>query len=57
LVYSYNTDFVQCFFEADGEKCNKSLIQINQSPARSINGITTYIVEISNTCVKGCKIS
>ncbi|RHN43279.1 hypothetical protein MtrunA17_Chr8g0386091 [Medicago truncatula] len=33
------------------------IVQINQSSARSINGITTYIVEIANTCVRGCKIS
>nr|KYP45128.1 hypothetical protein KK1_033332 [Cajanus cajan] len=40
------------------DKCDKSTIQINQSPTAPLpSGIPTYTVEIMNTCVNGCNIS
>ncbi|XP_041998319.1 protein TAPETUM DETERMINANT 1-like [Salvia splendens] len=40
------------------KKCSKSDIAISQSATGPLpNGIPTYTVEISNTCISGCNIS
>ncbi|XP_043725948.1 protein TAPETUM DETERMINANT 1-like [Telopea speciosissima] len=40
------------------QKCTKSDIAVSQGPGLPLpNGIPTYIVEITNLCLKGCRIS
>ncbi|CAI8587037.1 unnamed protein product [Vicia faba] len=58
FIFTFLSSYAVGVFSHLDEKCDKSDIQINQSPTAPLpSGIPTYTVEIVNTRVIGCVIS